>query len=126
MYRKFLLCLISAVVLSLPISEALAGQNQFHITWRDNSTNEALFKIERCSNGAPNNCQPANFVQIGTVGSDIVSYTDSGLPDSTPFCYRLRAWNAGGDSPYSPVACGVTNPPLPPNPPNPPSQINLQ
>jgi len=68
----------------------------------DNSTNEDGFKIER----GPATAGP--FTQIGTAGSNIASYTDSGLADATNFCYRVRAYNVAGDSAYTNVACGTT------------------
>lgn len=73
---------------------------------------ETQFKIERgTSNAGP-------FAQIATVGADVATFTDLGLPDSATFCYRVRATNAGGDSTYTNVACATTAPQLPPTAPS--------
>src|SRR5437867_7426963 len=79
-----------------------AGAAQLQLTWTNNSTNEDGFKIER-STGTT-----GTFVQIGVTGPGVTSYTDSGLADATTYCYRVRAYNAAGDSDYSNVGCGTT------------------
>ena len=80
---------------------------QFTLTWSDNSTNELAFKIER----APGLNATSGFVQIAEVGANVTSYVDAGLPNSTPYSYRLRAWNTAGHSGYSNTASGTTPPP---------------
>ena len=79
-----------------------AGAAQLQLTWTNNSTNEDGFKIER-STGTT-----GTFVQIGVTGPGVTSYTDSGLADATTYCYRVRAYNAAGDSDYTNVGCGAT------------------
>jgi hypothetical protein len=74
---------------------------QFTLTWTDNSTNEAGFRIERSVNGTA-------FIEIATVGANVVTYVDAGLPNSTAYWYRLRAYNVAGNSGYSNVATGTT------------------
>src|SRR5207248_1155051 len=37
----------------------------------------------------------------------------AGLAPGTSYCYRVRASNMGGDSPYSDQACGATLPAAP-------------
>lgn len=76
---------------------------QFTLTWTDNSTNESGFRIERSTNGS-------TFSEIATVGANVVSYVDAGLPNSTTYWYRLRAYNSAGYSGYSNVATGTTPP----------------
>jgi hypothetical protein len=62
------------------------------LTWVDNSNNELGFRIERKSD--PAGCSGAvPFVEIATVGAGVVTYIDSTLLPSTPYCYRVRAWN---------------------------------
>jgi hypothetical protein len=67
------------------------------IQWEDNSDNECGFKIERRMGGT-------NFVEIDRVGINSNSYGDTGLECETIYYYRVRAYNPGGDSPYSNVA----------------------
>jgi hypothetical protein len=97
--RAFLFCLSIALTI---FSQAELNAAQLQLSWVDNSTNEDGFKIER----GPATAGP--FTQIGTAGSNIVSYTDSSLADATNFCYRVRAYNVIGDSVYTNVACGTT------------------
>ncbi len=66
------------------------------LNWVDNSNNETGFAIERCTG---NNC--TNFVQIATVGTNITTYTDTGRTRGTRYRYRVRAFNANGNSAYS-------------------------
>jgi len=41
------------------------------------------------------------MIQIADVGSDVTSYTDTGLSSNTQYNYRIRAYNAAGSSSYS-------------------------
>ena len=96
---KKLVAVLASAALSLQAFGA-----QFTLSWTDNSTNETGFKIERSSNGTA-------YSEIATVGANAVSYIDAGLPNSTQYWYRLRAYNAAGNSGYSNVATGTTPPP---------------
>jgi hypothetical protein len=80
-------------------SESFAGRLQ--LTWTDNSTNEEGFKIQR-RNGATE-----AFAQIATVGANVTAYTDANLNEGDTFCYRVNAFNAAGDSPFTPEACAT-------------------
>ncbi len=84
--------------------------SQINLTWADNATNEAGFKIERCTGAG---C--SDFVQVATAGADVNSYANTGLAASTSYSYRVRAYNAAGDSTYSNTAGAVTQAlPVPP------------
>jgi hypothetical protein len=69
------------------------------LSWTDNSNNESGFRIERCVN---NNC--TNFVQIAQTGANTVNFTNTGLTRNTRYRYRVRAFNASGNSAYSNIA----------------------
>jgi hypothetical protein len=71
--------------------------SQIQIRWSDASSNETGFKIERSLDGN-------TFTQLGVVGAGVQSYTDTGLRANKPYYYRVRAYNAIGDSGYSNVA----------------------
>jgi hypothetical protein len=43
----------------------------------------------------------ADFTQIATVGANVTSYDDTGLTPDTTYTYRVRAYNANGDSGFS-------------------------
>jgi titin len=64
------------------------------ITWTDNSSNEAGFKIERKTG-------TGSFIQIATVGVNVTSLVNTGLKVNTQYTYRIRAYNTYGDSSYS-------------------------
>jgi len=75
---------------------------QINLQWVDNSNDETGFKIERAlSSSGPG-------TQIATVGSNVVTYSNTGLTASTTYYYRVRANNAVGDSGYSNTASATT------------------
>lgn len=86
--------------LLIPFSSALGGQ--LTLAWRDNSSNEQGFQIERASSAV------GPFNPIGLAPIDATSYVDVGLVDGAMYCYRVRAYNIGGNSAYTNVACGTT------------------
>jgi hypothetical protein len=85
------------------LSTAPASSSQINLSWIDNSTNESGFKIERCAGAG---C--ANFTQIATVNPDVTTFTNSGLAKSKSYSYRVRAYNAAGNSAYSNIATAKT------------------
>jgi len=102
----------STIVCPQPVTPPAAPNNltasavsvsQIDLAWADNADNEDGFKIERCTGTG---C--TDFAQITTVLSNITSHSDTGLTAETTYCYRVRAFNAGGDSDYSNGACATT------------------
>jgi titin len=72
------------------------------LTWTDNSSDETGFRIER-------KLEPdGSFTLITTVGANVTRYYNSNLEGGTTYTYRIRAFNAGGDSPYSNEATATT------------------
>lgn len=68
------------------------------LSWSDNSTNETGFKIEKSIAGAP-------FVEIGVVNTDVKTYIDDAIfVSGVEYAYRVRAFNAAGNSGYSNTA----------------------
>ena len=91
------------------------SSTQIDLGWKDNSTNETGFKIERSDNGG------VSFVQIATVSANAVAYSDTVLTPSTIYYYQVKATNSKGDSGYS-TASDTTDPP-PVTKPNAPSVL---
>jgi len=71
------------------------------LRWTDNSDNENGFIIERWSLGT-------SWVAVGVAVANATSYTDSPLSYSREYHYRIRAYNAGGNSDYSNETSAVT------------------
>jgi uncharacterized protein (TIGR02145 family) len=77
-----------------PISDS-----SISLTWKDNEKYELGFVIERDSG--------VGFVEIGTVGSDVTGYTDSGLTYRERYEYRVGAYTASNTSAYSKTAVTI-------------------
>jgi hypothetical protein len=75
--------------------------SQLTLTWEDKSNNEDSFKIERKTGAS------GIYAQIASVGTNVVSYVNTGLIQGTTYCYRVRATNSAGDSSYTNEACTV-------------------
>ena len=71
------------------------SDDQINVTWQDNSTDEAEFRLEiRTTAGT--------FVDVGTpIPANFEGAQVHGLAPSTTYFFRVRARNASGDSPYS-------------------------
>ena len=95
--RDVLLGLLIGVGLAVPEPASAA---QLSLNWTDNSGGTASFKVERKSGPA------GPYAQIATTGFGVTSYVDSSVLAGSTYCYRVRAWNSGGDSEYSNEACG--------------------
>jgi galactose oxidase-like protein/glyoxal oxidase-like protein/fibronectin type III domain protein len=75
------------------LATAVSG-TRIDLTWTDNSNNENGFKIERSPDGL-------TFTEIATVGANVTTYSNTGLTCATFYQYRVRAYNANGNSAYS-------------------------
>ncbi len=77
------------------LSASAASCSQINLSWTDNSNNETGFKIERKTGAG------GSWSQIATVGANVTTYPSTGLSENTTYYYRVRAYNADGDSDYS-------------------------
>ena len=97
---------LSLLILCLSFLAGLAwsgtAEAQLTLQWTDNSDNENGFKIERKTGAG------GTFQQVATTGANATSFPDTGLGSGTTYCYRIRAFNTAGDSPYTNEACGST------------------
>ena len=83
------------------LTATATSSTQINLSWTD-VANETGFKIERKTGAG------GSYSQIATVGTGVVSYSNTGLTGNTTYYYRIRATNAGGDSPYSTEANATT------------------
>ena len=83
---------------------AVSG-SQINLSWTDNANDETGFKIERCQG---NNC--SGFVEIAQVGANVTTFSNTGLARNTRYSYRVRAFNAVGNSAYSNIDTARTQP----------------
>jgi hypothetical protein len=67
------------------------------LRWKDNSSDEIGFKIERSFDGQ-------NFTQIAKVIANTTKFTNTGLPAGRTVYYRIRSYNAVELSGFSNVA----------------------
>jgi hypothetical protein len=83
------------------LSAAAASSSRIDLSWTDNSSDEGGFKVERSPNGT-------TWTQVATVGANARTYAAAGLSASTQYYFRVRAYNAAGDSAYSNAASATT------------------
>jgi len=93
---------ITVTVLVAPsnLSAAIASASSITLAWRDNSSNENSFLVERSVNGGA-------FAQIGTVNrtaaqstatGGTVAFTSTGLSAGNTYAYRVRAFRTAGSA----------------------------
>jgi len=82
------------------LQAAVVSNTRIDLTWADNSNNETGFRIERRTG--------STWSQVASVGANATSYSDTGLTANTTYYYRVRAYNAAGNSPYTAEASAIT------------------
>jgi hypothetical protein len=75
------------------LSARATGTKVIKLTWKDNSSNENYFGIERKTSWS-------NFAQIARVAKNVTSYTDSanGLSIGVEYTYRVKAYSSKDSS----------------------------
>jgi uncharacterized delta-60 repeat protein len=82
------LALAITVVPGAPVLSATrASETQINLSWSDNTTDEAWFKIDRCTGSG---C--SDFAEIASVAANTTTYSDAGLAYSSTYVYRVRAY----------------------------------
>ncbi len=72
---------------------ALSAGSGVSLAWKDNSTNEAGFQIERQTG--------STWQVLATVAANTKTFTDASAARRTTYTYRVLAFNVAGGSPYS-------------------------
>lgn len=100
-----------AVTLALPptapsdLAATATSATQIELRWRDTSANEQGFKVEQAKDDGP-------FVELpNRAPANATVFVASALEPGHRYTYRVRAFNSGGDSPYSATATAVTDAP---------------
>lgn len=83
------------------LNASAINDTQVNLSWKDNSSNEGGFEIQRKKAGG-------TFSTIASVGGDVTSYKDKNVSGETTYYYQVRAYNAGGNSAFSNTACAKT------------------
>ena len=65
------------------------------LEWNDQATNEDSYEVERKTG------TQGSYARVAVLGSNVTTYTDSGLSPDTTYLYRVRAVNVNGPSAYS-------------------------
>lgn len=76
--------------------------SQINLSWVDDFDNEDGFKIERKTGSG------GTYSEVGTVGSGVTVYQDTGLLPGTIYYYRVNAYNFTGSLGYSNEAWAET------------------
>jgi hypothetical protein len=113
---------LSADIVSSPptaptnLTAAAASGSQINLSWIDNASDEAGFRIERSPDGTA-------FAEIATVGANVASYANTGLTAATQYWYRVRAYNNTGTSSYVGPTRATTLAAPQPQPPSAPTAL---
>ncbi|MBN1670625.1 MAG: fibronectin type III domain-containing protein, partial [Kiritimatiellae bacterium] len=78
------------------------SSSKIELTWRDNSSDETGFKIDRRQSGQ------SGWARVAEPAANVTAHPDSGLPADTTFYYIVKACNAAGNSAYSDLAWATT------------------
>jgi len=70
------------------------SKSQVNLTWNDNSTNETGFVLQRSTTGQA-------YTTVVTTGSNITSYSDTGLSAGTKYYYQIQSFNSDGSSAFA-------------------------
>ena len=110
------------IVLSPPtaptnLTASAVSSSQINLSWRDNASDEAGFRIERSPDGTA-------FAEIATVGANVTTYANTGMTAATQYWYRVRAYNNTGTSGYAGPIPATTLAVPQPQPPSAPTALS--
>jgi titin len=89
------------------LTATTVSSTRIDLSWRDNSSNEDGFRVERMTGAS------GTWTEVASVGAGSTSWTDDGRTPATLYSYRVRAHGDGGFSGYSNTATATTLPTAP-------------
>ena len=69
------------------------------VSWTDNATNEVGQEVWRKVGAIGDMTNP--WLKIADVSANITTYVDVAVVEGSEYCYRVRAGNEAGNSPFS-------------------------
>lgn len=84
------------------LKAASKSKSVIELTWQDKADNETEFEVFR------SNTANGTFTLLATLGANVTSFVNDGLPANTQFYYKVRAKSAAGVSAFSNTAGGST------------------
>ena len=102
---KILGALLVVSTLSAAGAERLERAARLTLTWMDNTSGTANFIVERKTGAG------GAYASIATTGTGITTHVDTAVIAGTTYCYRVKAFNASGESSYSNEACSAPQAP---------------
>lgn len=91
------------------VSVTTLSSSSVQINWTDNSDDEEGFDVYRNIDNLDPNLDLGGFELAGSVGSDITSFTDTGLPPAKNIFYFVVSWKGVNNSEFDDVVCAVTD-----------------
>jgi hypothetical protein len=85
------------------LTATASGSAAINISWSDNSSTETGFKVERKTGASGTWAEVA-----GALAASTTAYSSTGLAAATQYYFRVRAYNATGNSAYSNEASATT------------------
>ena len=92
----FIRCASSGLEEEIPLPPTelratVVSTNQVDLSWKDNSTNETAYKVERKTDSG-------NFSEIGSTSKDVTTFSDQTVSLNTTYTYRVYSTNTAGKS----------------------------
>jgi len=92
---------LALVFLILLMLAGFAQAQSLTLAWKDNSSNEDGFRIQRKLGTA------GTFVDLKDVGVNVTMHLDTTTLADTEYCYRLSSFNLAGASASTNEVCGT-------------------
>lgn len=91
------------------LSASSTSASEVYLSWTDNSSNEDGFYVYRSTSSESTK---SDYTQIADLGTDTVSYSDTGLSSNTNYYYRVSAYSSSSESSLSGESSAKTENPL--------------